>query len=125
MANSDGGSTFVLGFLVGGIVGAVVGIMLTPKSGADARADLLGRSESWRTRAEEMAGLLRQRVGPTVDTARERIGPAVDSVRERVGPVVQQMGSRLGRSNVASEHSPLESDSSVNGGTGQPIEERG
>ena len=103
MANSDNGSSFVVGFLVGGLVGAVVGLMLAPRSGSDTRAELAGRSEAWRTRAEEMAANLRERVGPTVETARERINPAVESVMERVNPVIDQVNTRLGRTQQTPE----------------------
>ena len=97
MANNDSGGSFVAGFLMGGIVGAVVGILLAPRAGTETRADLAERSDLWRSRAEEMAATLRERVGPAVESARERVGPAVEGVRERVAPVVEQVSSRMGR----------------------------
>ncbi len=72
MANGENGSSFISGFLIGGIVGAVVGIMLAPKSGSETRSDLIEQSEALRTRAEELAARVRERVGPTVDSVRER-----------------------------------------------------
>lgn len=98
MANNDGGSSFALGLLVGGILGAVVGILIAPRPGSETRGELAERSELWRTRAEELAATLRDRVGPAVETARERVSPAVETVRERVGPVVEQVSAHLGRS---------------------------
>jgi len=96
MANNDSGGSFVVGFLVGGILGAVVGILLAPKSGAETRADLAEQSEIWRTRAEEVAATLRERVGPAVEGMRERVGPAVEGMRERVGPAVESLRERVG-----------------------------
>lgn len=93
----SGGGSFVMGFLIGGIVGAAVGMLLAPKSGSEMRADLARRSESWRARAEEVAAMMRERMGPAMEGARERIGPAVEGIRERIGPVAERMTSRFGR----------------------------
>ena len=101
MANNDSGGSLVVGFLLGGILGTVVGILIAPKSGSETRAELAEQSEIWRTRAEEMAATLRERVGPSVEGMRERVAPAVEIVRERVGPVVEQMSTRVGRSGRA------------------------
>lgn len=137
MASNDSGGSFVLGFLIGGIVGAAVGLLLAPRSGQDTRAELAGRSEAWRNRAEEMAANLRERAAPAVDTARERIDPAVESareritpavegVRERVTPIVEQVNTRLGRAQASEDgaaDSPPEG-SSKNGGLDQTADER-
>jgi gas vesicle protein len=96
MANDNGGG-FVIGFLLGGVIGAVVGILLAPKPGSETRAEIMGQSEAWRERAEELAAQLRERVGPTVETMRERVGPAVEGVRERVAPVAERVTTRARR----------------------------
>ena len=137
MASNDSGGSFVLGFLIGGIVGAAVGLLLAPRSGQDTRAELAGRSEAWRNRAEEMAASLRERTAPAVDNARERIDPAVESareritpavegVRERVTPIVEQVNTRLGRAQMSEDgaaDTPPEG-SSKNGGLDQTTDER-
>jgi gas vesicle protein len=137
MARNDNGGSFVLGFLVGGIVGAAVGLLLAPRSGQDTRAELAGRSEAWRNRAEEMAANLRERAGtgvdtarerinPTIDSARERINPAVEGVRDRVSPIVEQVNTRLGRTN-SEEPNPADAApdaTSKNGGLDQTTDER-
>ena len=142
MANNESGASFVLGFLVGGLVGAAVGLMLAPRSGSDTRAELVGRSEAWRNRAEEMAANFRERVGPTVDSARERvspamdaarervdvarerISPAMDAARERVSPIVDQVNTRLGRATVPEDSvaDPIPESASKNGGLEQEEE---
>ena len=81
---------------MGGILGAVVGILIAPKAGSETRAELAERSEVWRSRAEEMAATVRERMGPTVESVRERVSPAVEVVRERVGPAVESMRERVG-----------------------------
>ena len=148
MASNDNGGSFVLGFLIGGIVGAAVGLLIAPRSGQDTRAELAGRSEAWRNRAEEMAANLRERAGagvdsardrigptidtarerinPTIDSARERISPAVEGVRDRVSPIVEQVNTRLGRTN-SEETGPADTSqdaASKNGGLDQTTEER-
>ena len=94
MADNDSGGSFVAGFLMGGIVGTVVGILLAPKPGSETRADLLEQSELLRTRAEELAARVRERVGPAMEGVRERVAPAVDGVRERVTPAGATRSSR-------------------------------
>ena len=94
MADSDSGGSFVAGFLMGGIVGTVVGILLAPKPGSETRADLLEQSELLRTRAEELAARVRERVGPAMEGVREKVGPAVDGVRERVTTTSATRSSR-------------------------------
>ena len=88
MANNDNGSSFGFGFLFGGIIGVLIGVMLAPRSGSEMRSDLADRSEAWRSRAEEMAARVREKVGPTVEIARERVAPAVENVRSRIAPVM-------------------------------------
>ena len=98
MASNNSGGSFIIGFLVCGIVGTAVGVLLAPRPGMETRAELAERSEAWRTRAEELAATLRERIGPTVESMREKVAPAVESVRERVEPVVEQVSARVGRS---------------------------
>ena len=97
MASNNNESSFMLGLVLGGVLGAVVGILIAPRPGSETRADLAERSELWRTRAEELAATLRERVTPAVGGVRERMGPAVETMRERVGPVVDQVSARIGR----------------------------
>ena len=122
MANNDNGSSFSFGFLFGGIIGVLIGVMLAPRSGSEMRSDLADRSEAWRLRAEEMAARVRERVGPTMDSARERvapaienvrsrISPAVDTVRETVTPVVEQVSSGMGSGRQSDTNDQAESPS--------------
>ena len=122
MANNDNGGSFVFGLVFGGIIGVLIGILIAPRSGSETRSDLADRSETWRSRAEEMAAKVRERVGPTVESARERVGPvvenvrsrvapAVDSFREKVTPVVEQVSSRVGGGRQADADGHAESPS--------------
>jgi len=120
MADNDSGNSFALGLVVGGILGTVAGLLIAPKSGTELRTDLNERSETWRIRAEELAAIVRERMGPAVETVRDRVGPAVDevrdrvapavdSVRDRVAPVVEQVRARTGRVSAEGDGSnPLE-----------------
>jgi gas vesicle protein len=96
MADNDSGWSFATGFFIGSVVGAIAGILLAPKPGAQTRTELVEQSEAWRTRAEEMAAMVRERVGPTVEGVRERMGPTVENVRERVAPAVETVRERVG-----------------------------
>ena len=122
MANNDNGSSFSFGFILGGIIGVLVGILIAPRSGSETRTDLADRSEAWRSRAEEMAARVRERVGPTVESAKDRMAPAVetlrsrvtpamDTVREKVTPVVEQVSSRVGGGRQADTDDQAESPS--------------
>ena len=97
MASNDNGGSFVIGFLFGGVVGAVVGILLAPKAGSETRADIRVQSDVLRARAEELAAMAREQVGPTVEAVRDRVGPAVEGVREQVSPIAERVASAVGR----------------------------
>lgn len=81
--NESGGS-FTLGFILGGIIGGLVAVLVAPKTGSETRSDLAERSQVWRTRADEMAANMMERVGPSVELAKEKIAPAVDQVSARI-----------------------------------------
>ena len=80
--NESGGS-FTLGFILGGIIGGLVAMLVAPKTGSETRSDLAERSQTWRTRADEMAASMMERVGPSVGLAKEKIAPDVDQVSAR------------------------------------------
>ncbi len=78
--NESGGS-FTLGFILGGIIGGLVAMLVAPKTGSETRSDLAERSQTWRTRADEMAASMMERVGPSVELAKEKIAPASARMR--------------------------------------------
>jgi gas vesicle protein len=126
MASDNNGSSFALGFALGGVIGAVVGILIAPRAGTETRADLAERSDVWRTRAEELAATLRERVTPAVGGVRERMGPAVETMRESVGPVVDQVSSRIGRRSRTDDIDIIQTDGaalSEDGQNEQPAEQ--
>ncbi len=82
MSDNHGGG-FVIGLFIGGIIGALVGLLLAPKSGAETRAELLKKGETWRAQADEMAADMRNRGMAHVGEVSQRFGPAVDSLKER------------------------------------------
>lgn len=85
MAEKDeSGGSFTLGFVLGGIIGGLVAMLVAPKTGSETRSDLAERSQTWRTRADEMAASMMERVGPSVELAKEKIAPAVDQVSARI-----------------------------------------
>ena len=54
-------------------------------------------SEVWRTRAEEVAARVRERVSPAMEGMRERVSPAMETVRSTVGPVAETVAAKVGR----------------------------
>ena len=62
--NESGGS-FTLGFILGGIIGGLVAMLVAPKTGSETRSDLAERSQTWRTRADEMAASMMDRFDKT------------------------------------------------------------
>jgi gas vesicle protein len=81
--NESGGS-FTLGFILGGIIGGLVAMLVAPKAGSETRSDLAERSQVWRSRADEMAASMMERVGPSVELAKDKMAPA--SARTRSAP---------------------------------------
>ena len=93
MANDDGGSSFVSGFLIGGIIGTVVGILLAPRSGLETRSELLDQSEEFRERTEEILARLRERLEPTVESMREQFIPVAERFAKGSENVVSKFAS--------------------------------
>ena len=98
MADNDSGWSFTAGFLIGAIAGGIAGVLLAPKPGAETRAQLVQQSETWRTRAEEAAASVRERVGPTVDEIRDRVQPVAEHLSARV----EQVGAKVGLGSAGS-----------------------
>ena len=85
-----GGWLFSSGLVVGGIIGAAAGLLMAPRAGSETRAGLAKSSEAWRSRAGEVTGEMR-----------ERIGPAVQDMRLCLTPVTDMLGSRFGREDAS------------------------
>lgn len=100
MADNNSGWSFTTGLLIGSIVGVVAGVLLAPKPGDQTRAELIEQSETWRTRAEELAARVRERVGPTVEMVRERVGPVKDRVPTNVSQTSTSKSKTDGGPNV-------------------------
>ncbi len=102
--NESGGS-FTLGFILGGIIGGLVAMLVAPKTGSETRSDLAERSQTWRTRADEMAASMMERVGPSVELAKEKIAPAVDQVSARIRSAQERADSNGQDRNTEAETS--------------------
>jgi gas vesicle protein len=60
MAEKEGGSSFMVGFLIGAIAGVAIGFLYAPKAGKETRAIL-----------KEKAGHLKEKAGEMISRARE------------------------------------------------------
>ena len=72
MANERGDAAGYLGwFLFGSAIGAVAAVLLTPKTGQEARDILSEKSNEWARRAQEVANEAQGRAGQWLDKSRE------------------------------------------------------
>lgn len=88
-SEENGAGGFVSGFLLGGLVGAGVALLLTPRSGEEARDTLRDRGIELKVKAEEVAAKARVEadellsLGKTVlEDQKSRIREAVEEGKE-------------------------------------------
>ena len=71
MSNEHGSGGYMGWFLFGAALGAVAAVLLTPKTGAQARELLAGRGGDVARRAQEYASEAQGRAGEWLDKSRE------------------------------------------------------
>jgi gas vesicle protein len=72
MSNDRSDAAGYLGwFLFGTAIGAAAALLMTPKSGHEARELLTEKSNEWAKRAQELAGEAQGRAGQWLDKSRE------------------------------------------------------
>ena len=72
MSNDRSDAAGYLGwFLFGTAIGAAAALLMTPKSGQEAREILSEKSNEWAKRAQELAGEAQGRAGQWLDKSRE------------------------------------------------------
>ncbi|MCL4535140.1 MAG: YtxH domain-containing protein [Bacteroidetes bacterium] len=105
MKSQEGGAGFVTGFLLGGLVGAAAALLLTPRSGEEARDTLVDRGIVLKVKAEEVAAKAREEAdeilsrGKTVlEDQRARLKEAVE---EGKGAAAEKKAELLAKYRVA------------------------
>lgn len=73
MSEREGGSSFLIGFIIGTLAGVAVGLLYAPKSGKETRALL-----------KEKVGEVREKAGEMTEKAREVASEAGKRVREKL-----------------------------------------
>jgi gas vesicle protein len=73
MSDREGGSSFLIGFIIGAVAGIAVGFLYAPKSGRETRALL-----------KEKVGEVREKAGEMTEKAKEVASEAGRKVRERL-----------------------------------------
>jgi gas vesicle protein len=73
MSEREGGSSFLIGFIIGAVAGVAVGFLYAPKSGKETRALL-----------KEKVGEVREKAGEMTEKAREVATEAGKRVRDRL-----------------------------------------
>jgi gas vesicle protein len=56
MSEKEGGSSFLIGFIIGAVAGVAIGFLYAPKSGKETRALLKEKVGEVREKASEMTG---------------------------------------------------------------------
>ncbi len=73
MSDKDGGSSFLIGFIIGAVAGVAVGFLYAPKSGKETRALL-----------KEKVGEVKEKAGEMTEKAREAAAEAGRRVRGKL-----------------------------------------
>jgi gas vesicle protein len=60
MGEKEGGSSFLVGFIIGAIAGVAIGFLYAPKSGKETRALLKEKVGEVREKASEVTGRVRE-----------------------------------------------------------------
>ena len=60
MSEKEGGSSFLIGFIIGAVAGVAVGFLYAPKSGKETRALLKEKVGEVKEKASEMTGKARE-----------------------------------------------------------------
>ena len=89
-------------FLFGAMAGAAAALLLTPKTGQEARELLTEQGSEWWRRAQERAGGTQARAGDLFDkgrdyfeTQRERLASAFDAGRSAMKDEISRAGTEL------------------------------
>jgi gas vesicle protein len=60
MTEKEGGSSFLIGFIIGAVAGVAVGFLYAPKAGKETRAILKEKAGQLKERASEMISRVRE-----------------------------------------------------------------
>jgi gas vesicle protein len=60
MSEKEGGSSFLIGFIIGAVAGVAIGFLYAPKSGKETRALLREKVGEVKEKASEMTGKARE-----------------------------------------------------------------
>lgn len=107
MKSEEGGAGFVSGFLLGGLVGAALALILTPRSGEEARGTLRERSIELKVRAEDVATKAREEADEllargkiVLEEQKSRLQEAIDEGKDAA---TQKRAELLAKYRVAKE----------------------
>ena len=84
----------IIGVVAGGVIGLVVGLLVAPKTGSQARADIRRVGGVWKAKAGAKAAELRKSCSARMEKARQSVGPTVASVRESAASTVTRIGGQ-------------------------------
>ena len=73
MSEKEGGSSFLIGFIIGAVAGIAVGFLYAPKSGKETRALLKEKVGEVREKASEITGRAREIAAETGRRVRDKL----------------------------------------------------
>lgn len=73
MSEKEGGSSFLIGFIIGAVAGIAVGFLYAPKSGKETRALLKEKVGEVREKASEVTGRAREIASETGRRIRDKL----------------------------------------------------
>jgi len=91
MGKSSGGSGFFSGFVIGALAGFVVGVLLTPKTGEEARSILKKNAEEKMPELREKAQWIKEKASERAPEIRERAEELAALARDRGIAAVEEI----------------------------------
>lgn len=99
MSENRGDSAGYMGwFLLGTLIGAGAALLLTPKTGKEARELLSDRGSEWAKRAQELAGDLQVRAGELFEKSRDLFEEQTQRLTSAFEAGRQAMREEIGKS---------------------------
>jgi len=94
MANQSNSGEFFAGFIVGGLLGAAIALLLAPQSGEETRAQIIEKSDEFKSVAGESLADSRARADAIINDARARAESIVVDAKGKAESIQAQAKSQ-------------------------------
>jgi len=82
MAEHDGGSNFIIGFLLGAAIGGTVALLYAPRPGSETRAMLREKLDVAREKARDIIEEAREKAGEIIADAKGEAKDIIDAAKK-------------------------------------------